>query len=231
NLAWEAEAVVELCVFENWPEARQRLSRIVGRDTENLKPDEVHRACIEAVAANTTDGVVAPLFFAALAGPVGLWIYKAVNTLDNTVGAHSGRYDKFGSASARLDVVLDYIPARLSCCLIALAASCIGHHGGRALRIGWRDGRRHPNPNAGWTEAAIAGALGIQLGGASTYAGVPSQHPLLGDPSEPLTPLKVRQAITLMRVAAYIALGFACALGVLRFICVRMLLARIRSVF
>src|SRR5262249_34384667 len=122
NLAWEAEAVVELCAFGNWPEARKRLSRIVGRDTENLQPEEVYRACIETVAESTTDGVVSPLFFAALAGPVGLWIYKAVNTLDSMVGYRNERYQNFGWASARLDDVFNFIPARLSCYLIALAA-------------------------------------------------------------------------------------------------------------
>ncbi|HMC63744.1 MAG TPA: adenosylcobinamide-phosphate synthase CbiB [Gemmataceae bacterium] len=218
NLAWEAEAVVELCVFENWPEARQRLSRIVGRDTENLKPDEVHRACIETVAESTTDGVVAPLFFAALAGPVGLWIYKAVNTLDSMVGYRNERYKDFGWASARLDDVLNFIPARLSCCLIALAAYCTGHRGGQALRIGWRDGRKHPSPNAGWAEAAMAGALGIQLGGTSTYSGVPSAKPLLGDPLEPLTPLKVRQAITVLRVTAWLTMGVMSGFAIIRFL-------------
>src|SRR5262249_44442837 len=156
---------------------RRRLGAIVGRDTEGLPPEEVYRACIETVGENANDAVVAPLFYAALAGPVRLWAYKAVNTLDSLVGYRTERYRRFGWAGARADDLANLVPARLTWLLLALAAALAGARGGRALRVGWRDGRKHPSPNSAWGEAALAGALGVQLGGLSTYLGVPSAKP------------------------------------------------------
>src|SRR5262249_54287404 len=164
------------------PEPRRRLSRIVARDTENLPPQEIYRACIETVAENTTDAVVAPLLFGALLGPTGLWVFKAVSTLDSMVGYRNVRYRYFGTASARADDLANLVPARLTWLLLALAAFLTGRGGWPALRIGWRDGRKHPSPNSAWGEATIAGALGVQLGGAASYQGVRSEKPLLGDP-------------------------------------------------
>ena len=209
SLARETEAVLEPCARGDWPEARRRLSAIVGRDTHELPPEEIYRACIETVAENTTDGVVAPLFYTALAGPVGLWVYKAVSTLDSMVGYRTPRYLRFGWASARMDDVLNFLPARLTYLLIAIAALLTGRNSRQALRIGWRDGRKHPSPNSAWAEAAMAGALGVQLGGSSTYQGLPSEKAHLGDPGEPLTLDKVRQAIRLMTAAAWLALAFS----------------------
>jgi hypothetical protein len=161
------------------------------------------------VAENTTDGVVAPLFYTALAGPVGLWVYKAVSTLDSMVGYRTPRYLRFGWASARMDDVLNFLPARLTYLLMPLAALLTGRNSRQALRIGWRDGRKHPSPNSAWAEAAMAGALGVQLGGSSTYQRLPSEKAHLGDPGEPLTLDKARQAIRLMTAAAWLALAFS----------------------
>ncbi|MBV9125227.1 MAG: cobalamin biosynthesis protein CobD, partial [Planctomycetes bacterium] len=169
SLARETGAVLGPCAQQDWPAARLRLSYIVGRDTQELPPEEIYRACIETVAENTTDGVVAPLFYAALLGPAGMWAYKAINTLDSMVGYRQPRYLRFGWASARADDLANYVPARLAFLLLSLAAWLTRHQAAEALRVGWRDGRKHPSPNAGWAEAAMAGALGLQLGGASTY--------------------------------------------------------------
>jgi adenosylcobinamide-phosphate synthase len=209
SLAREAQGVLQPCARADWVVARQRLSRIVGRDTQDLTPEEIYRACIETIAENTTDGVVAPLFYAALLGPIGMWLYKAINTLDSMVGYRNERYRRFGWASARADDAVNYVPARLTWLLLALAALLTGGQGGRAFVIGWRDSRKHPSPNSAWSEAAMAGALAIQLGGSSRYEGVLSQKPYLGEPLQPLTVEKVHQAIGVMLVTAWLAVALA----------------------
>src|SRR5262249_18465132 len=121
GLARHAQGVLRACTEGDWEEARRRLSAIVGRDTRDLPPEEIYRACVETVAENTTDGVVAPLLYAGLGGPVGLWVYKAVNTLDSMVGYRTERYRRFGWASARADDIANFLPARLTWLLLALA--------------------------------------------------------------------------------------------------------------
>jgi adenosylcobinamide-phosphate synthase len=216
SLARETQAVLDACQQQDWSEARRRLSRIVGRDTERLTPEEIYRACIETVGENTTDGVVAPLFWLALLGPVGLWVYKTVSTLDSMVGYRTPRYLHFGWASARADDVLNYLPARLTWLLLTLAAVTNGQRPLLALCIGWRDGRKHPSPNSAWGEATLAGALGVQLGGPSTYGGVASVKPHLGEPNVSLTLDKVRQATRLALSAAWLALALALAVVLVR---------------
>jgi adenosylcobinamide-phosphate synthase len=209
SLALETGAVLEPCARGDLTEARKRLGGIVGRDTHELPPSEIYRACVETVAENTTDGVVTPLLYAALAGPAGLWIFKAISTLDSMVGHRDERYLRFGWASARADDLANFVPARLTWLLLALAAFLCGGRGGQALRLGWRDGGKHPSPNAAWAEATMAGALNVQLGGRNTYAGVVSEKPRLGEPGEPLTAAKVEQAVRLMLLTAWLALLLA----------------------
>ena len=206
SLARETRAVLESCRKGDWAEARRRLARIVGRDTQDLPPEDIYRACVETVAENTTDGVVAPLVYAALFGPVGLWVFKAMSTLDSMVGHRSERYRRFGWASARADDLANLLPARLTYLLIALAALVTRHDAREAMRIGWRDGRKHPSPNSAWAEAAMAGALRVRLGGPTTYQGVPSHKPYLGDPGKALTADTVERAVRLMLVTAWLAL-------------------------
>jgi adenosylcobinamide-phosphate synthase len=225
SLAGETQAVLEPCLREDWSEARRRLSRIVGRDTGDLAPEEIYRACIETVAENTTDGIVAPLFYAALVGPVGLWVYKAVNTLDSMVGYRNPRYVRFGWASARADDLANFVPARLTWLLLPLGAKLVGGRWWQALRVGWRDGRKHPSPNAGWAEAAMAGALEVQLGGSSSYAGIASDKPLLGLDLQKPTAGTVRQAIRVMLVTSWLALP----LGMLGFLAVHTALAPVHA--
>jgi adenosylcobinamide-phosphate synthase len=189
--------------------ARCELALIVGRDTASLDCGEIGRACVETVAENCNDAVVAPLFWLALGGPVALWTYKAASTLDSMVGYRNERYRDLGWASARLDDLLACVPARLTWLLIALAALVWGERAGAALRIGWRDGRKHPSPNAAWPEAAMAGALGVQLGGPASYGGVPSFKPLLGDYGTAIRPATVRRSVRLMQTVAVLAVLLA----------------------
>jgi adenosylcobinamide-phosphate synthase len=191
--------------------ARRELAMIVGRDTAHLDEPEICRACVETVAENANDAVIAPLFWFALGGPVGLWAFKAVSTLDSMVGYRDARHRDIGWASARLDDLAALIPARLTWLLIALAALLRGERAGAALRIGWRDGRKHPSPNAAWGEAAMAGALGVRLGGPATYGGVPSVKPFLGDPGDPIDPATVRRAVGVLRTVAVLAIVLAWA--------------------
>jgi adenosylcobinamide-phosphate synthase len=214
SLAIETHVVVAACEQGDWPAARRRLARIVGRDTHDLGPEGIYRACIETVGENTTDAVIAPLCYAALAGPVGLWVYKAISTLDSMVGYRDERYRRLGWASARADDVANFVPARLTWLLMALAALLTWRRGCGALYIGWRDGRKHPSPNAAWGEAAMAGALGVRLGGPSTYQGTTALKPWLGDEGEVLGPEKVKEAIGLMLATAWLGLIVAMPVSV-----------------
>jgi adenosylcobinamide-phosphate synthase len=189
--------------------ARAELAMIVGRDTAALDRPEICRACVETVAENCNDAVVAPLFWYAVGGVTGLWAYKAVNTLDSMVGYRDERYRRIGWASARLDDLAGYVPARLTWLLISLASVVARERAAGALRVGWRDGRKHPSPNAGWGEAAMAGALGVQLGGRASYRGVPSEKPRLGEPGPAIDPDTVRRSIRVMLTTALLAVALA----------------------
>lgn len=206
DLACHANAVYRALISNNLAEARQRVSMIVGRDTARLDEREVVRATVESVAESLVDGVTAPLFFAVLGGPVGAMLYKAVNTLDSTFGYKDERYLQFGWASARLDDVANFLPARLTAPLVAVAATLLGHNPLRAFRVWLRDGRKHASPNAGLSEAAVAGALGVQLGGTNYYGGEPSEHPRMGDPTRPLERRDIPRANALMLATAALAL-------------------------
>lgn len=189
--------------------ARSALAMIVGRDTHDLEQVDVARACVETIAENTNDAVVATLFWFVVTGPAGLWAFKAASTLDSTVGYRNERYEYFGKASARLDDLMCFLPARLTWLLVSAASLATGQRAMAALCIGWRDARKHPSPNAGWSEAAMAGALGIQLGGEATYGGVPSDKPTLGDPCQSIGTNTIRTALRLMQVTAVLAVALA----------------------
>jgi adenosylcobinamide-phosphate synthase len=183
----EARAVATALERGRLPEARRLVARIVGRDTDTLSEAGVARAAVESVAESTSDGVVAPLFFltagAALGwGPLLALAYKAANTLDSTVGHRDERYEHFGKVSARADDGANWIPARATALFAAGAAQLLWRRGAEAARAARRDARKHASPNAGFPEAAFAGALGVQLGGTNTYGGVPVESPRLGEP-------------------------------------------------
>ena len=184
--------------------ARKRLGRIVGRDTENLSKEAILKASAETVAENTSDAVVAPLFYLAIGGPALMMAYKAVNTLDSMVGYKNGKYIHFGWASARLDDAANFIPARLTALLIVMASFILSYNWRRALRTVIRDAGKHPSPNSGWPEAAVAGALGIKFGGASTYGGVLSEKPFIGEAAAEITSGSALSTIKIMRSSACI---------------------------
>lgn len=165
----------------NLADARQKVSFMVGRDTDALDEKGVIRAAVESVAENTVDGIIAPLFFAALFGPVGAMMYKAASTLDSMVGYKNEKYLHFGWASARLDDVANFIPARLTAPLMAIGALITGNRPMQALHICLRDRKNHASPNAGIPEAMMAGALGVCLGGPLYRKGVLTELPTLGD--------------------------------------------------
>ena len=180
------------------PTARRYLSYIVGRDTEELPAPEIWRGAVETVAENTADGVIAPLFYLVFGGPVLALAYKAVNTLDSMVGYKNERYLHFGWAAARLDDVANWLPARLTGLLLVLAAPLAGGSPAVAWQTMRRDGRNHSSPNSGIPEAAVAGALGVQLGGINSYFGQPVAKPTIGAPHRPLDRQAWSGAVRLM---------------------------------
>lgn len=198
DLAGHSMDVYRELKYDNLAAARRKASLLVGRDTEHLDEGEIVRATLESVAENTVDGVTAPLFFAVIAGPLGAILYKVVNTLDSTFGYKNERYREFGWASAKIDDIANYIPARLTAVLIPVAAAILWLQPLNAFRILFRDGRKHPSPNSGLAEAAVAGALGVQFGGMNYYCGSPSERPAIGDPFRKMNKRDIIRAVSLM---------------------------------
>jgi adenosylcobinamide-phosphate synthase len=188
---------------------------ICGRDPETLDEPAVIRATVESVAENTVDGVIAPLMFAFLGGPVGIWLYKAASTLDSTFGYKNEQYIDFGWASAKLDDAANFVPARITGPIMSFAGLLICGNFWRPLKIFLRDRKNHPSPNSAHGEAAMAGVLGIQLGGLSYYAGKPSQKPLIGDSLLGPTPEHILLANGILALTAIGAVGVFSALSVL----------------
>lgn len=187
------------------PQARNQVSWIVGRDTDNLDEKGVVRATVESVAENTVDGIIAPLFFAVLFGPVGAMMYKAASTLDSMVGYKNEKYFYFGWAGARLDDLANYIPARLTAPLMFAGAALTGYRPVRSWQISLRDRGHHASPNSGISEAAMAGALGIQLGGPLFRQGKLVELPLIGDPIESMEQRHILKANYLMLATSLLA--------------------------
>jgi adenosylcobinamide-phosphate synthase len=215
DLARHSMAVFRALASGDLPEARARVARIVGRDVQPLDEAGVTRAAVESVAESTVDGVTAPLFFAVLAGPVGAMVYRAVNTLDSMYGHQDDRYRQFGRFAARVDDAANYLPARLTAPLVCLAAIFVGQRPWDSLRILLRDRRNHASPNAGLPEAAMAGALGVQVGGLNYYDGQPLAKPTIGDAAVPLSARHIRLANALMFATAAMFLAACLALRLL----------------
>jgi len=195
--------------------ARAAVAQIVGRETRQLSHSGVSRAAVESVAENLVDGVISPLFYAALGGAPLAMAYKMVSTLDSMVGYKNPRYIRFGKASARLDDVANFIPARVSVPLIALAARISNGRGMGALKTAVMEGANHSSPNAGRPEAAFAGALAVQLGGPAVYHGKPVPKPPIGILYGEAGPQHIPQACRLMVLSSLLFLGAACILRVL----------------
>ena len=203
SLLSEAHAVIHALEADDLELARVRLARIVGRDTAHLDETGISRAVIETLAESACDGIVAPLFWLAIGGVRCAMAYKAVNTLDSMIGHREPRYLYFGRFAARLDDGVNFIPARLTAMGIVTTAR---FHG---LRIWLRDGNNHASPNAGQSEAAMAGALNVRLGGANIYEGVLHETPLLNSEGRPPSVNDAREALALVAVVSGIACGIA----------------------
>ena len=211
SLHTESARVASALLEGDLPTARRYLSYIVGRDTDQLEEPEIWRAVVETVAENTSDGIIAPLFWLTLGGPVAAMAYKAVSTLDSMVGYKNRRYLRFGWASARMDDLLNFVPARISALLLILAAPLAGCSAAGAARITLRDRRNHPSPNSGHPEAAAAGALGVRLGGVASYSGVSSFKEHIGDQLQPLDERAYRGMIKLMYLSTLLMAGLCMA--------------------
>lgn len=185
---------------------RQAVSQIVGRDTRALHEHEISRAAIETLAENTSDGIIAPLFWLLIFGLPGIAIYKAINTADSMVGHLNPRYAQFGWASAKLDDLVNWLPARLTALLFVGAAALLPQ---ASVQDAWRvtrtDAPKHKSPNAGWPEAAMAGALGFGLGGPRAYSGAMLDLPHMGDGERNLTSSDILKALRLYDIALWIA--------------------------
>ncbi|TCL74085.1 adenosylcobinamide-phosphate synthase [Hydrogenispora ethanolica] len=193
--------------------ARAEAGKIVGRDTGGLGEAEVVRAGVESVAENTVDGIIAPLCYGLLGGTPLAMAYRAVNTLDSMLGYKNERFRHFGWAAARLDDLANYLPARLTGLLLVAAAGLLGGAARQSWRIMRRDARKHPSPNGGWPEAAVAGALGIRLGGFNVYHGRTSFRAYLGNPDRPLEAEDLRRAVRLLNGATVLWLVLAAVIG------------------
>ncbi|MET9311387.1 cobalamin biosynthesis protein [Kribbella sp. NPDC003505] len=208
SLEREAEAMAELLEEKDIPGARDRLSHLCARDATDLEADDLARATVESVAENTSDACVAPLLWGGLLGVPGLLGYRAVNTLDAMVGYRSPRYEDFGWASARLDDLVNLLPARVCALLTGLASG----RPRETVAVWRRDAPKHPSPNAGPVEAAFAGALGLTLGGTNSYGSYQEDRGTLGDGPAP-TVADVRRTAELARRVGIAAVGVAAVLG------------------
>lgn len=201
-----ARHVFEALQTGSLAQSREKLSWIVGRDTSQLEKPQITRAVVETVAENSVDGVIAPLFFLMLGGPPLAMAYKAVNTLDSMVGYKTPKYRAFGYVSARMDDLANWLPARLSWLLLSASAGLIRADYRQALRIGWRDRYQHASPNCAWSEATVAGALGVRLGGPNHYFGERVEKPWIGDDRREIALEDIPRSINLMRIASLLAL-------------------------
>lgn len=210
----DAVRAVAAALARSLPEGRTAVSHIVGRDPQALDEAGVARAAIESLAESTSDGVIAPLFFLILGGLPGIALYKAVNTADSMIGHKTERYLQFGWAAARLDDLLNLIPARLTALLIAGGAFFVkGAHPETAWSTALSDAKKHESPNAGWPEAAFAGALDFQLGGPRSYDGEPVDLPSFGAGSADLGPADIGRALQLYSATLNVTLVAAAVIA------------------
>lgn len=208
-----AEAGREIACYlntGNMEQARYKVGWIVGRDTAELDTAGVTRATVETVAENIVDGIISPLFYAVIGGVPLACLYRAVNTMDSMVGYKNEKYRDFGMVAARVDDLFNYIPARITGLLIVIAAAVLRYNAGGALASIRRDAAKHPSPNSGFSEAGVAGALGVRLGGLNYYGGVASLRAYMGEANNELRPVHIEQTIHIMYLvtALFIAGAF-----------------------
>ncbi len=203
-LARDGLEIYHLLKEGNMVSARSRLSWIVGRDTDNLDESEIARGTIETIAENTTDGIISPLFYFLFLGPLGAVLYRAGNTMDSMLGYKNDKYLFFGRAAARVDDILNYIPARITYLLFITAAFILRLDWKNAAHTGLRDAPKHPSPNGGYAEATAAGSMHIRLGGYNYYEGKPEFREYMGDPDKILKAEHIKTSIKLMYVATIV---------------------------
>ena len=194
---------------------RKQVGRIVGRDTSCLSEEEIIKATVETIAENTTDGVIAPVLYLILGGPVLAMGFKAASTLDSMVGYLDEKYRDIGWSSAKFDDVLNWLPARITGTLMCISAFLCGLDGRNAFRVMKRDHANHLSPNCAWSEAAAAGALHVQLGGTHIYFGKPVEKPTIGDDDFPIAISDINKTIRLMYISAILVACVALITGVL----------------
>ena len=203
DLRVKAKMVLKEVKKDSILEARKQLSKIVGRDTQNLTKSRIIAAATESIAENTNDGIVAPLFYLILGGPVLAIAYKSINTLDSMVGYKDEKYLHFGWFPAKLDDIANFIPARISGFLISISSLISGRMGFKEpFKTMLKDGQKHPSPNSGLSEAAMAGALGIRLGGTSSYNGKVSTKPYIGKGGRNIQPSLITEALTISFISS-----------------------------
>lgn len=210
SLAEAGRDIYYLLIGDRIDYARNRVSWIVGRDTKNLNEAEITRATVETVSENTVDGIISPLFFFAIGGVPLAIFYRAVNTMDSMIGYKSEKYFYFGQIAARLDDVVNYIPARITAILFICAAFILRLDYKNAFAMMKRDAKKHPSPNGGWAEATVAGALNIRLGGMNYYFGEPHFRAYMGEPNESLEAAHILGAIRMMYTATILFLIICC---------------------
>jgi len=194
--------------------ARYAVSMIVGRDTKSLDEKGVTKAAVETVAENTSDGIIAPLFYMAIGGPVLGFFYKAVNTMDSMVGYKNEKYQYFGTAAAKFDDIVNFVPARLAAFLMILGSGLMKMRFKNAWKIYVRDHANHASPNSAHTEAVMAGALGVQLAGDAYYFGKLHHKPTIGDPIREIEPKDIKRANGLLYMTSLLAMVLVVAVRI-----------------
>jgi adenosylcobinamide-phosphate synthase len=207
DLVVHARAVWKMLAINDIEGSRKKLSLMVGRDTRKLSQDEVIQATVETVAESTTDGIVMPLFYLFLGGPVLAVMFKAVSTLDSMIGHKDERYLYFGWCAAKIDTIANFIPARITGLLIPIAALFSGKDSVQSFRVMFRDGKKQDSPNSAISEAAMSGALGVRLGGTCSYSGRIVKHPYLGEQRRPISISLIKEAITISVVTSLLMLA------------------------
>ena len=206
SLAEAGKELYNFLINNDIAQARYKVGWIVGRDTDKLEEPEIVRATVETIAENTVDGIISPLFFFAIGGLPLAIVYRAANTMDSMLGYKNEKYLYFGRTAARLDDVLNYIPARLTALLFIMSAIILGLDYKNSIEIMKRDADKHPSPNGGYAEATVAGALNIRLGGFNSYFGKMSFREYMGEPLEILAPRHILLTIKMMYTATILFL-------------------------
>ena len=209
SLANAGREIYDYLMVEDLENARYKVGWIVGRDTENLSPQEVSRAAIETVAENTVDGIISPLFFFLIGGLPLAYLYRAINTMDSMLGYKNDRYLYFGRVAARIDDVANYIPARITGIIFVVSAFVLRLNTTNSWKMLRRDASKHPSPNGGWAEASVAGALEIRLGGYNFYFGRETFRAYIGEPLQEMGPQHIMTCIQMMYTATILFLLLA----------------------